>query len=94
MPNNNNYSIQNYLIDSIKQINDEYTNIINANHPYPCGIYQKYVHNNQKAIECTNCKHWIHIKCNGTSIMDYNQIIVANSNLTERNRNPGQGMVV
>ena len=92
MPNNNNYSIQNYLIDSIKQKNDEYTNIINANRPYPCGICQKNVHNNQKAIECTNCKHWIHSKCNGTSIMDYNRIIVANSNF--RNRNPGQGMVV
>ena len=54
-----------------------YTNIINANHPYP------NVHNNQKAIEYTNCKHWNHIKCNDTSIMDYNQIIIANSNLTE-----------
>ena len=34
-------SIQNYLIDSIKQNNDMYKNNINATHPYPCGICKK-----------------------------------------------------
>ena len=75
--------IKNYIIDSIKQNNDQYTNIINANHPYPCGICQKNVNNNQKAIECTKCKFWIHIKCNGTSINEYNKIIEDNFTLTE-----------
>ena len=31
-------SIQNYLIEAIKQNNDMYKNTINATDPYPCGI--------------------------------------------------------
>ena len=64
-------NIRNYLIESLKQKNDLYKNTINANHPYPCGICQKNVNNNQKAIECSNCKYWIHIKCNGTTVDEY-----------------------
>ena len=37
----------------------------------------------QKAIECTSCKQWIHIKCNGTSLDDYNRILEANYILNE-----------
>ena len=57
--------ILNYLTESIKQSNS-YCNI-NATHPYPCGICKK------NAIECTLCKQWIHIKCNGTSPDDYKE---------------------
>ena len=39
----------------------------------------KNVNNNQKAIECSSCKYWIHIKCNGTSNKEYNEMLTANS---------------
>ena len=68
-------NILNYLTDSIKQSN----NTINATHPYPCGICKKNVNNNQKAIECTQCNQWIDIKCNGTSLEDYNIMLETNN---------------
>ena len=68
--------ILNYLTESIKQSNS-YCNV-NATHTYPCGICKKNVNKNQKAIECTLCKQWIHIKCNGTSPDDYNRMIEVN----------------
>ena len=42
--------IQKYLIESLRQDNGYYQNKIEANHPYPCGICQKNVGNNQKAV--------------------------------------------
>lgn len=48
--------VKNYLVESLKQENDLFSNVINANHPFPCGICQKNVNNNQKAIECTICQ--------------------------------------
>ena len=72
-------NILNYLTDSIKQSN----NTINATHPYPCGICKKNVNKNQKAIECTQCNQWIHIKCNGTSLEDYNIMLETNNILSE-----------
>ena len=41
-------SIQDYLIESVKQNNDMYKNTINATHPYRCGICKKNVNKNQK----------------------------------------------
>ena len=83
--NNNNKmdNVQKYLINSLRQDGGHYRNIINANHPYPCGICYKNVNKNQKAIECTNCKQWIHIKCNGTSVEEYNTMIDTNLLLSE-----------
>ena len=76
-------TVQDYLVESIKQTDNMYRNIINAIHPYPCGICQKNVNKNQKAILCTNCSNWIHIKCNGTSDTEYNQIMDNNDVLSE-----------
>ena len=73
----------NYLIESLKQNNDNYKNIINASHPFPCGICQKNVNKNQKAIECSTCKFWIHIKCNGTTNDEYRKMIESNSKLND-----------
>ena len=72
-------NILNYLTGSIKQSN----NTINATHPYPCGICKKNVNKKQKAIECIQCNQWIHIKCNGTSLEDYNIMLETNNILSE-----------
>ena len=78
-----NYNILNYLKESLNHIDDHYNNIINARHPYPCGICQKNVNNNQKAITCSSCNLWIHIKCNGTTSEEYNEMMKINSQLTD-----------
>ena len=59
-----------------------YKNTINATHPYPCDICKE---NPQKAILCSNCTHcqMSHVKCNGTPIMDYNQMTEYNSTLND-----------
>ena len=75
--------IQNYLIETLKQDKDLYKNVTKAMHPYPCGICQKNVNWNQKSIECTSCKHWIHIKCNGTDKQEYEEMMKANAQLSE-----------
>ena len=70
--------IQNHMIESLKENQNNYyqsSNVITANHLYPCGICQKNVNKNQKAIECSTCLHWIHIKCNGTTADEYKGII-------------------
>ena len=51
-------------------------------HPFPCGICQKKVHNNQKYIKCTSCIFKVHIKCNGTTIEEYDTINESNSLLS------------
>ena len=38
----------------------------------------KNVGNNKKAVYCTMCEMWIHIKCNGTTNEEYNQMIDEN----------------
>ena len=38
---------------------------------FPCGICRRSVRSNHKAIECSICKFWIHIKCNGLTRKDY-----------------------
>ena len=47
------------------------------------GICKKNVNKNQKAIECIQCNQWIHIKCNGTSLEDYNIMLETNNILSE-----------
>ena len=71
----------NNIIESLK--NNDNNNSVSAIHPNPCGICYKNVNDNQNAIECTKCKNWIHIKCNGTSKEEYNIIKNNNSCLTE-----------
>ena len=42
--------------------------------PYPCCICDKCVRDNQKALLCTHCNNWVHIKCAGISVSTYNDI--------------------
>ena len=70
--------IQDYLTECINNNKQ----IVQANHPFPCGICEKNVNKNQKAIKCTSCLHWTHIKCNGTSLEEYNKLIDHNWCLT------------
>ena len=41
---------------------------IQSNHGpsiYPCKLCEKTVRNNQKTLQCVECKEWTHIKCDG-----------------------------
>ena len=39
------------------------------------------VNTNQNGIECSSCKYWIQIKCNGTSNEKYTKMLTTNSQL-------------
>ena len=41
----------------------------------PCVTCLKPVAINHRAIKCDHCDYWIHIKCNFTSVPDYNALI-------------------
>ena len=74
--------IQNLIIESIeanKNCSSFPTYI--ASHPHPCGICTENVNYNQKAILCRNCGLWIHIKCNGTTLGEYNALNEHNETL-------------
>ena len=46
-----------------------------ANFKYPCSLCGKSVMSNQKAIQCDNCDLWAHIKCDGTTVEEYNRFM-------------------
>ena len=46
------------------------------NYKHPCGICQKSVSKNQKAICCSLCFNWVHRKCNGSSLKEYDLLVV------------------
>jgi len=58
-----------FLIDSIRTHNLTNQNVIEVK--FPCGICNYEVKHNNKAILCSTCDKWIHIKCNGISIDEY-----------------------
>ena len=41
----------------------------------PCGICFKSVNKNQRAIKCSTCLKWIHRKCNGISVKEYEALV-------------------
>ena len=59
-----------FLIHSIRT-NKFSQNNNNNNVKHPCGICNFEVKHNDKAILCTSCDFWTHIKCNGTSTEEY-----------------------
>ena len=40
----------------------------------PCGICDKNIHGNQRAIFCDNCNFYVHIKCNDISAAEYKEL--------------------
>ena len=44
------------------------------NPKYPCGVCEKIIAKNHKAIRCSICNYKIHIKCNKTEVKDYKNI--------------------
>ena len=69
-----------FSIDTVinKIINEDIQPILKISmqkNKYPCSICDKSVRNNQKAILCDTCKLWTHIKCDGTSNNDYENMI-------------------
>ena len=75
--------ITDFIINSIKKPKGLYQNIVNANHTDPCSICQKNVNSNQKALKCTSCNLWVHIKCNETSNKEYDDMIDRNKLLSD-----------
>ena len=58
---------QSIRASKLAQINKNSTVVV----PFPCGICKFDVKHNDKAILCTVCDHWIHIKCNGITVDEY-----------------------
>ena len=55
--------------------------IAKRNIKYRCGICHKSVNKNQKAIECSTCLNWIHRKCNGLSLKEYECLVQEDGNV-------------
>ena len=53
-----------------------------CNIKYPCGICKKSVNKNKKAINCSVCSEWVHIKCNGVSINEYEKLVEEEESIT------------
>ena len=60
---------------------DHIISIIDNNNPkprscvkFPCGICNKTVKKNHKAMQCDSCDLWVHIGCNGVSDMKYEHL--------------------
>ena len=71
-------------VDIIKARSDLNCNIPateKRNIKYPCGICHKSVNKNQKAIECFTCFNWIHRKCNGLSLKEYECLVQEDDNV-------------
>ena len=70
--------------DIIKARSDLNCNIpatAKRNIKYPCGTCHKSVNKNQKAIECSTCLNWIHWKCNGLSLKEYECLVQEDDNV-------------
>ena len=59
-----------YLIESIKVSKNTHT-VHSSVIKFPCGLCKHEVKHNDKAIFCTSCLSWVHIKCNGITVDEY-----------------------
>ena len=56
---------------------------INREIKYPCSMCNYDVKHNDKALYCTTCEHWIHIKCNQTTLEEYKSMQMINNETPE-----------
>ena len=78
-----------YLKQSIKNAQQLFSN--NSNNKkkrkkqtvFPCSICNSEVKHNDKAIFCTRCEFWAHIRCNDISINEYKELQQRNSDNPE-----------
>ena len=68
-----------FLIQSIRTNKFSQNNNNNINVKHPCGRCNFEVKHNDKAILCTSCNFWNHIKCNGISTEEYKKRQLRNS---------------
>ena len=47
---------------------------------FPCSVCYKSVAKNHKAVKCSCCKKWIHIKCNHIDVNTYELLKISNDN--------------
>ena len=64
---------------SKKDLNDVTKSKSSRKLKFPCSICESSVMSNQKAIQCDSCNLWAHIKCDGTSLNDYNDMMDPNN---------------
>ena len=65
------------VVNIIKEKSDPYSSLFQtekSNIRNPCGICQKSVNKNQHAIYYTVCLRWIHNKCNGILLKEYENL--------------------
>ena len=73
------------LIDSLHMQNVNNVKFVKASHPFPCIYCHKNVNYNQRGLMCSSCQCWSHIKCNGTPILEYNELkVICNTFQTQR----------
>ena len=48
---------------------------------FPCALCDKNCNENQQAIFCNSCSSWVHRKCNGTTKIEYENLILESDDL-------------
>ena len=82
-----------FLVQSIRNALSNNTNnrCTDSNIPepiFPCSICNYDVKHNHKAIFCTSCDQWVHIKCNNISVDEYKKLQLHNSDNPESESDP------
>ena len=68
------FSLDSVINRILKEDNNLLINVHLQNIKYPCSICEKSVKTNQKAILCDTCNLWTHIKCDGISNNEYEEL--------------------
>ena len=80
------FDLTNVIVRAVNLVKDKKcghfnNSSLNKKYKYSCGVCQKSVNANQKAIFCNNCSLWYHRKCNGTSIKEYEILLNENDDI-------------
>ena len=83
--NENDFDLSDVIKNAIGQLKNSPNSRLNRprstsakmpKYKHPCGICQKSVNKNQKAICYSLCSNWVHRKCNGTSLKECYLLVV------------------